>query len=93
MNLSPALEKEYTVDRMSARKAQRLAEYIAFGPVIFEASRLMVKYGILDMLRDSADGLTIDMEVSKKSRKPYSDFRDKLFTYKTFERKSLSRSF
>ncbi|HUN19780.1 MAG: class I SAM-dependent methyltransferase [Muribaculaceae bacterium] len=72
MNLSPALEKEYTVDRMSARKAQRLAEYIAFGPVIFEASRLMVKYGILDMLRDSADGLTIDEVASQASISRYA---------------------
>lgn len=72
MNLSPALEKEYTVDRMSARKAQRLAEYIAFGPVIFEASRLMVKYGILDMLRDSAEGLTIDEVASQASISRYA---------------------
>ena len=35
MNLAPALEKAYTKEQLSARDAQRLAEYIAFGPVIF----------------------------------------------------------
>ena len=52
MNLFPDIEKAYTKERLSAREAQRLAQYIAFGPVIFQASRLMVKFGILDRLRD-----------------------------------------
>ena len=64
MNLSPALEKRYTKEQLSAKEAQRLAEYIAFGPVIFQASRLMVKFGILDLLRDSDSGLTVP-EVAK----------------------------
>ena len=58
MNLSPALEKAYTKDQLSAREAQRLAEFIAWGPVVFQASRLMVKFGILQMILDSKDGLT-----------------------------------
>ena len=58
MNLSPELSKRYTNDRMSAREAQRLAEFIAWGPAVFQASRLMVKFGILDMLRDADGGLT-----------------------------------
>ena len=52
MNLFPDIEKAYTKERLSAREAQRLAQYIAFGPVIFQASRLMVKFGILERLRD-----------------------------------------
>ena len=59
MNLSPALEKAYSKERLSAREAQRLAEWIAWGPVVFQASRLMLKFGILDLLRDSDKGLTI----------------------------------
>ena len=43
---------------MSAREAQRLAEFIAWGPIVFQASRLMVKWGILDLLRDADEGLT-----------------------------------
>ena len=58
MNLSPALQKKYTEEQLSAREAQRLAEFIAWGPVVFQASRLMVKWGILDMLRDADEGLT-----------------------------------
>lgn len=60
MNLFPELQKRYTKDNLSAREAQRLAEFIAFGPVIFQTARIMLKRGILDMLRDSNDGLTID---------------------------------
>ncbi len=58
MNLSPALQKAYTKEPLSAREAQRLAEFIAWGPVVFQASRLMVKFGILDLLRDADEGLT-----------------------------------
>ena len=64
MNLAPALEKAYTKEQLSARDAQRLAEYIAFGPVIFQVSRLMVKFGILEMLRNSDKGMTVE-EVTK----------------------------
>ena len=58
MNLSPALKKVYTEEQLSAREAQRLAEFIAWGPVVFQASRLMVKWGILDLIRDADEGLT-----------------------------------
>lgn len=58
MNLFPELEKAYTKERRSAREAQHLAEFIAFGPIVFEVSRLMVKFGILDLLRESDKGLT-----------------------------------
>jgi len=66
MNLAPALEKAYTKEQLSARDAQRLAEYIAFGPVIFQVSRLMVKFGILEMLRNSDKGMTVE-EVAQKT--------------------------
>ena len=66
MNLFPDLERRYTSERLSAREAQRLAEFIAWGPVVFQVSRLMVKFGILDLLRDSEDGLT-EAEVVEKT--------------------------
>lgn len=66
MNLAPALEKAYTKEQLSARDAQRLAEYIAFGPVIFQVSRLMVKFGILELLRNSDGGMTVE-EVAQKT--------------------------
>ena len=58
MNLSAALKQRYTKEKMSAYDAQRLAEFIAFGPVIFQASRLMIKFGILDLLDKHPEGMT-----------------------------------
>ncbi len=58
MYLSPELAKRYSSERLSARKAQRQAEFIAWGPIVFQATRMMLKFGILDMLRDSDNGLT-----------------------------------
>ena len=71
MNLSPALKKRYTDEQLSAREAQRLAEFIAWGPIVFQASRLMVKWGILDLLRDAEEGLTRQEICSKTG---YSDY-------------------
>lgn len=60
MKLFPALKKRYSADQMSAVEAQRLAQEIAFGPVVFQVSRLMVKFGILNQLADAREGLTMD---------------------------------
>lgn len=68
MNLSPALEKKYTKEQLSAQDAQRLAEFIAWGPVVFQASRIMLKWGILDLIRDSKNGLTRE-EICKETGK------------------------
>ncbi len=59
MNLFKSESDRYTQEQLSAREAQRQAEFIAWGPIIFQISRLMVKFGILEELRDSTDGLTI----------------------------------
>lgn len=66
MNLFPELKKRYTKETLSAREAQRYAELIAFGPVVFQTARIMRKRGILNMLRDSDNGMTIE-EVAEKS--------------------------
>lgn len=68
MNLSKPLEDAYLHESLSAREAQRKAEWIAFGPIIFQASRLMVKWGILEMLRNSEEGLTM-AEISERTGK------------------------
>ena len=65
MNLFKSESDRYTEEQLSAREAQRLAEYIAWGPVIFQVSRLMVKFGILEALRDSLEGLTLQ-EIQQK---------------------------
>ena len=59
MHLTPSLVDRYTEEHLSAREAQRLAQYIAFGPIVFQACRLLVEYGILEAVRDAEDGLTI----------------------------------
>ncbi len=72
MKLSPSLADKYTKESLSARDAQRLAEFIAWGPAIFQASRLMIKFGILDLIRDSNDGLTKDEIVKKTELSDYT---------------------
>ena len=72
MNLSPALEKKYTEEQLTARDAQRLAEFIAWGPIVFQASRLMVKFGILDLIRDSENGLTREAIVEATGLSDYA---------------------
>lgn len=66
MELTPSLKNAYTEEHLSAREAQRLAEFIAWSPAVFQASRLMLKFGILDLLRDSNNGLTVE-EISVKT--------------------------
>ncbi len=58
MRLFPEIEKAYTRETMSARQAQRMAQFISWGPVVFQVSRLAVKFGVLDALRESGGGLT-----------------------------------
>ena len=72
MNLFPELHKRYTEEQLTAREAQRLAEFIAWGPVVFQVSRLMVKWGILDMLRDNKEGLTEEEIVEKSGLSRYA---------------------
>ena len=64
MNLFPNIEKAYTKDPLNAKAAQRLAEFIAFGPIVFQVSRLMLKFGILEALRDTP--MTLE-QVAQKS--------------------------
>ena len=72
MNLFPALEKKYTKESLSALEAQRLAHEISFGPIVFQVSRLMIKFGILQMLLDSEKGLTQEEIVEKTKLSKYA---------------------
>ena len=65
MNMN--IEKIYAKERLSALEAQRLAHEISFGPIVFQASRLMVKFGVLQMLIDADKGLTLD-EITEKTK-------------------------
>jgi hypothetical protein len=67
MRLFPALEKRYGKERISALDSQRLAHEISFGPIVFQVSRLMIKFGILQLLLDSVNGLTLE-EITEKTK-------------------------
>ncbi|MCH5329394.1 MAG: class I SAM-dependent methyltransferase [Alistipes sp.] len=56
MKLTPSLEKVYGREQCSAPEAQRKAQEIAFAPVVFQVSRLMLKFGILEYLAGRREG-------------------------------------
>ena len=58
MKLNKGLQKVYTQDRQSAGEAQHYAQIIAWGPVVFQTARIMVKWGILELINQSENGLT-----------------------------------
>lgn len=60
MKLSPSLEKKYSKERFTAVQAQRLAQEIAFGPIVFQVSRLMLKFGIFQLLSDHREGRSLE---------------------------------
>lgn len=60
MDLFPSLKKRYTKEQLTAIQAQRLAQEIAFGPIVFQVSRIMLKQGVFSLLADTKDGLTLD---------------------------------
>lgn len=66
MKLQSPQKEIYAQERFTAAQAQRLAQEIAFGPVVFQVSRLMIRFGILDMLRNAPKGLTLE-EISAES--------------------------
>jgi len=72
VELKPTLQKRYSKETQSALEAQRLAHEISFGPIVFQVSRLMRKFGILQMLIDSEKGLTLDEIVEKTKLSKYA---------------------
>ena len=60
MKLPESLEKIYSEEQFTTRQAQQRAQEIAWGPIVFQISRLMIKYGIFEMLSESDEGLTLE---------------------------------
>ncbi|RYZ41307.1 MAG: SAM-dependent methyltransferase, partial [Sphingobacteriales bacterium] len=51
----------FNKDKKSALEAKEMAQFIAFGPVVFQVARLMRDYGILTAIEESGKkGLTHD---------------------------------
>lgn len=73
MNLFKDIEKKYTQNTMRAGDAQHLANEIAFAPIVFQISRLMLKYDIFNYLYQSQDtGLTMDSIVESTGLTNYA---------------------
>ena len=72
MKMTPLVAKQYTQEQLSAREAQHLAHEIAFAPVVFQVSRLMVKFGILEALFSHPEGLTQDEIAQQTQLSPYA---------------------
>lgn len=61
------MKDSYSKDRLTSLKAQRLAQEIANAPIVFQVSRLMLKYNIFAMLNENKEGLTIE-EIVKQTK-------------------------
>jgi hypothetical protein len=72
MELSPPQKEIYGKERMTALQAQRFAHEIAFAPIVFQVSRLMIKFGIFKLLNEQKQGLTMDEIVEKTKLSPYA---------------------
>ena len=57
-------QNQYDKEPLTAVEAQRLAQEIAFGPIVFQVSRLMLKFGIFQLLANERAGMTQE-EISK----------------------------
>lgn len=66
MKLESPQKEIYGKERFKALEAQRLAQEIAFGPIVFQVSRLMVKFGIFQLLDDHKNGLKLE-EISTQT--------------------------
>lgn len=72
MKITEELKKRYAKEPHTALEAQRLAQEIAFAPVVFQVSRLMIKFGIFDLLAQNRDGLTLDEVVERTKLSRYA---------------------
>ena len=71
MNLQSPQKEIYANDHLTAIQAQRLAQEIAFGPIVFQVSRLMVKWNIFQLLDDHKNGMTMEEIVQETHLSKY----------------------
>ena len=67
MKLPEPQKTIYSKEKKTALEAQRFAQEIAFGPIVFQVSRLMLKFGILQLLDNNKNGLSQD-EIVKETK-------------------------
>lgn len=63
-------QNRYDKEPLTAVEAQRLAQEIAFGPIVFQVSRLMLKFDIFQLLADHRNGRTQE-EIERWQHGPY----------------------
>lgn len=66
MQLFDNIKKVFSHEQYNAQEAQEMAHLYSWGPVIFQVSRLMIKYGILEMLNEHQGGMT-EAEIAEKT--------------------------
>ncbi len=67
--------KFFNKDKKSAFEAKEMAQWIAYGPVVFQATRVLRNSGILQVIEDSNDkGITIT-EIAEKVKLPLYGIR------------------
>lgn len=66
MHLTLVLKEAYSKEHLTAREAQAQAQWIAWGSVVFQVTRLMKKFGVLELLRNSNKGMT-EAEIAEKA--------------------------
>ncbi len=73
MKLPQTLDKVYSEEQFSTREAQQRAQEIAWGPIVFQVSRLMIRFGIFEMLSESGDeGMALEQIVQKSGLSHYA---------------------
>lgn len=72
MKLESPQKEIYGKEQFSAIEAQRMAQLISWGPVIFQVSRIMVKWGVFQLLSDHREGLTIEQVATEKKISKYA---------------------
>ena len=58
--------KFFSKDKKSAFEAKEAAQWIAFGPVIFQAARVLRNTGILKLIEDSGQAGLTNEEIAEK---------------------------
>lgn len=72
MKLTGPLEEAYSRERLSALEAQRKAQEIAFAPMVFQVSRLMLRFGILEHLSRNPQGVTLEAAAERAGLSSYA---------------------
>lgn len=62
----------YEKDKLSAIKSMEMAQWIAFAPFVFQASRILRDSGILAVVESNREGITLEQIQEKITFSPYA---------------------